>query len=684
MRRAFIILLLALLGCEDSSTGRADAATEPDIFSDGPDTRVVDRGTLDLRFLDAAPEADMGDAAPPCFAGETRCLEQGVASYQQCIEGVWSIQACPEDEICLGNRCEPDPAHCEAGERTCLDEQTPGLCEPGVGFMPDAPCPEGLQCADGQCQSPECIAAGRQRSYLGCEHHAVALPNSAWHEAGGTPTSPLGIVLTNPSDLEALLSVYDPAGALAQLVGTVEVEPTGLFAGTYAPVTVQTEIRDSDNQIVESGFERADGLVIPPGGMAVVLVEHFGPIETTGIRAHAYKFQSTRPLAAYQFAPYCCNFSFTNDASLILPTAALGTDYFYLGVPSWAEEYREDPDNPFPPPDENSGSPATLSIVGAHPNTQVEITLPPGVEIQPDPDGAIQMGPPIQATLQPSEVLTLISRGPQQRPGRLPIGVDLSGARINSTEPVSVFSGHVCTFYPQTQGACDHVEESLFPTDTWGRQFALAPTQLRTVTPELATEATFWKIQALFDDTRVELSVPFAQLDPSAPGFAGVPDCADHLDGAQTIVLGEGEYCEFGTRAGVQLTGDTPIQVLGVISGSGSAGIVPGGHAGDPSIFLAPPESQWRTNYVFLAPTTYFSDYVTIVAQLDTEIHLDGEEISLQGGIRIEGTDRIFKHVLIEDGPHRIGGTRPFGILVYAYDDHVSYAFTGGLNFQKR
>jgi hypothetical protein len=41
--------------------------------------------------------------------------------------------------------------------------------------------------------------------------------------------------------------------------------------------------------------------------------------------------------------------------------------------------------------------------------------------------------------------------------------------------------------------------------------------------------------------------------------------------------------------------------------------------------------------------------------------------------------------VRMDDGPHLIesGNGLPFGIMVYAYDDYVSYAYPGGLDLTK-
>ncbi|MEZ4464664.1 MAG: hypothetical protein R3F43_09225 [bacterium] len=98
-----------------------------------------------------------------------------------------------------------------------------------------------------------------------------------------------------------------------------------------------------------------------------------------------------------------------------------------------------------------------------------------------------------------------------------------------------------------------------------------------------------------------------------------------------------------------------------------------------------PPDRQYRAEYAFLAPGTYANDYLTIVADADTEIPLDDQPVNLaQGAEAVPGTTRVYKHVPLTDGPHRVTGDAPFGVLVFAFDDFVSYAFTGGLNLEKR
>ena len=52
---------------------------------------------------------------------------------------------------------------------------------------------------------------------------------------------------------------------------------------------------------------------------------------------------------------------------------------------------------------------------------------------------------------------------------------DLSGTRIVTDKPVSVFSGHGCGNVPKHVSFCDHLIEQIPPTALWGKVFYVAP-----------------------------------------------------------------------------------------------------------------------------------------------------------------------------------------------------------------
>lgn len=593
----------------------------------------------------------------------------------------------------MGEGCVPDPSNCEAGERVCIDGTTPAVCEMPGAWTAQAPCQGDEVCVDGICAGRACAEAERNLSYLGCEYWAAELPNEAYSDMGGsTLDAPTGLVVANPDlDGSVFVSVFGPDGQIAELVGSERVDvpdfpPPNNLPPIYQDQDIASEVRDMAGQVFIGNINRGEDIEIPPGGIATLLLPRRSVSSVDSyLRRQTYRLTTDRPVAVYQFNPYCCNFSFTNDASILFPVPTLGTDYYYLGVPTFRVPFGD----PFSP-----HSPAAIVVLGTEANTDVTVTLRPGARITPDPDNRLQQnGQMLSARIGPHEMLVIQSADynplgggfgdpPEDPP-------DLSGARVQSSAPVAVFSSHYCAFYPQSFAACDHLEEQLTPTGTWGQDFVLVPTPTRAEGGRPApTEVTYWKIVAREAGTEIRLSRPMRELSPLDPGYPGVPNCQGRLDGnGETITLDAGDYCEFGTSSPVALSANSPIMVMGIISGQESTGTLEpfGSAAGDPAIYLVPPDRQYRREYTFLAPDTYENDYLTIVTSPETNLELDGNAINLaQDSTAVPGSDRIFKHIRIADGAHTIRGDRPFGILVTAFDDFVSYAFTGGLNLTKR
>jgi hypothetical protein len=343
-------------------------------------------------------------------------------------------------------------------------------------------------------------------------------------------------------------------------------------------------------------------------------------------------------------------------------------------------------------PRTNFLSPATLTVVAVEDETEVTVRLNAKQVLYPSFGENRLLGQPgadgvIRVTLQAQEVLNLDAGETSGLDGEPVREVDLTGAFVEANKPVAVFGGHSCTNIPFSQAACDHLEQQLFPVETWGRNYVASPLKLRG--PGAGTrEATYWKLLAWRDGTQIVLDRPFNDLQPlpQAGPQAAVPNCRDKLTRNNVITLNSGEYCEFGTRIGFGLDADQPILVGAFMSGQVSTDLPQfGNQAGDPAFFLVPPSEQFRTEYDFLTPPTYALDFVTVTALQGVRITLDGESIDLteyDHGL-VEGRGYIYAHIPLGDGPHRITGDAPFGIVVYAYDDFVSYAFTGGLDLKK-
>jgi hypothetical protein len=103
---------------------------------------------------------------------------------------------------------------------------------------------------------------------------------------------------------------------------------------------------------------------------------------------------------------------------------------------------------------------------------------------------------------------------------------------------------------------------------------------------------------------------------------------------------------------------------------------------GDPSQSFAVTVEQYRTGYLFLAPTDYTTSYVDAVAEAGTTVKVDGvdESSKLQP---LAGTTYAVARIKLgagKDGAHRLEATKPVGIQVMGYGANTSYQYPGGLN----
>lgn len=106
---------------------------------------------------------------------------------------------------------------------------------------------------------------------------------------------------------------------------------------------------------------------------------------------------------------------------------------------------------------------------------------------------------------------------------------------------------------------------------------------------------------------------------------------------------------------------------------------------GDPATILVPPVEQFRSDYVFLTPDDYAHDYVTVIAPEGTTVEIDGQEIP---GFRpigdVGGTSYSYATFEIRvDGTHVVHASAPVALLVYGYDQDVSYGYPAGLDLEE-
>ena len=670
---AFCVTLVA---CSDNNLPSNN--TTADVTADTTDARV-----------DEAP-------VKICDAGTIRCRQENTPSIDVCQanETEYAVGSCQPNQVCREDVCV-DVA-CVPNTRRCGNkdgELIPQVCdEQGNVYVDGQACRGGSRCEGGNCLN-RCEQAENARSYIGCEYWAVELENHLLYEDDTNPLPadrqpPFAIVLANTStEYDAKITVTQSGGEPAQAVES-RVVGSDIGGAGINYETVRSEVLDAQGNVLQSISGDIKDINLPRGALVTLIMpQRRIPFAQTTITNGAYKVTSTQPVVAYQFNPLCCNYNYTNDASLLLPKGALTENYMYMSYAVWAGGVRGRVAKPYSP---------TMTVMATEADTQVTVQLPApkgagrryDETIYPVRERSRISGPNdqgrVSVTLQPYEVFNLSGAG------RAP-AEDLTGARISASKPVAVFGAHSCANVPFGKAACDHMESQLFPIETWGQRFVLAPLKLRRPDLVNSREGTYWKFVARENQTTIRTGFDLRVQQGKAynPADENVKHCEEFSDdpASGTFTLGAGQTCEFGTKTELVALANKPIMIGAFLSGQNSvqpdAGI--NDRAGDPAFFLVPPEEQYRSSYSFLTPKTYFQSYVTVTIRPGFGVLLDGMPLNLESFdyVTLDAQGVARAHIPVEPGPHQIESNVPFGIVVYGYDSYVSYAYTGGLNLTK-
>jgi hypothetical protein len=494
---------------------------------------------------------------------------------------------------------DDDDGACEPGAGSCVQDGPATSCRgDGSGydeFLCDSK--QGLFCdfetgvCSGAC-SPEELA----RSYIGCEYRPTVTGNSV------RSTFEFAVVVTNTSDLPA----------------DVVIEGGDLDA----PIEL----------IVPPRSQRAQPLPWVADLKACMGPCDDVPLSSSAVSdAGAYLLRSTRPVTVYQFSPLDYTqfglFSYSNDASLLLPVNALDREYVVASYPSWGD------------------SPSQLSVTAVADDTEVTIVAAGNVRAGAQVP-AIAAGETATFALDAGDVVQLFAEARE----------DLTGSVVTASRDVQVIGGHYCTQIPHGPAACDHLEESMFPVRTLGTSYVVT----QPAHPDFAEgKAGFTRIIAVDSDTHLVFSPPLPGVDTELArrgDFVEVPLTLDsfHIEANHRVVVAQ--YMQSQQAAG---------------------------NTGDPAMTLAVPVEQYRAEYLFHAPTSYDYNYVNIVAPIEADIVLDGEGLPSPDPIGDTGLGVIKARLgRGAEGDHHIAGSYPFGIAVYGYGSYTSYWYPGGLNLE--
>lgn len=486
-----------------------------------------------------------------------------------------------------------------------------------------------------------CAAATAAKSYIGCEYWPTATINDQLNKK-----FTFAIAAANPT-------------------------------GSDATVTVDRQGTQVAQQTVKAG------------GLVTIELPWVNELQIGSVLAAgaAYHVTSSVPITLYQFNPLefelpqaSCNptdpmscYSYTNDASLLLPESALREKHWIMSYPA-LHFGSKDPLGIW----DWTNLPGMFSVTATQDNTTVKLTTTANVAAGPGVS-AVTAGTQTSYHMNAGDVLQLTTQAlpnqPIAAPGKTctvvpdgpstdyfcppPSDYDFTGSLVEADKPVAVIGGHDCTFVPYDKRACDHLEESIFPVEALGQDLLVtSPQDVGSITSAPGTPAyQFVRVLSAVDNNKIT-------FDPSAV----------HPD----VTLNAGKWIEIGPVSGdFHIKADNKILVAQYVAGQEFLG---NANAGDPAMSVAIPTEQYRLEYTFLAPSTYTYNFVNIVAPNGATIVLDGTPVAASEfhGIGQSGF-RVARHK-IDGGVHNITGDKNFGIVVYGYASYTSYMYPGGLN----
>jgi hypothetical protein len=397
----------------------------------------------------------------------------------------------------------------------------------------------------------------------------------------------------------------------------------------------------------------------------------------------AYHLVSDRPVVVYQFnplefraaggepgkdwskcqklsitAPEC--YSYSNDASLLLPSTAMSGSYRIMGSYGFSrhpmQEGTTTPDTSQPL---QPGAAPYFVVTATSDDTAITVKLgPKGKVVAGGGVSAAPAGGVLTLRLNAGDVAEVVSGSGRE--------FDFSGSLLSADKPVQVITGVACIDFPLDVTACDHVEETVFPAQTMGRHYVV-------MTPTGPKENKVGHVVRFFgnaDGTTLTYK-------PSQP--SGCP---------ATLAAGDVVECDL-VDTDFEVSGSAEFGVAMFMIGADRAD--PDAHSGgfntqpqgDPSQTFAVTVEQYRTRYVFLAPTDYKTSYVDVIAEANTKLELDGQDVSNKQK-PIAGTSWFSARIKLDaghaQGVHVLVSDKPTGIQVMGYGDNTTYMYPGGLN----
>jgi hypothetical protein len=497
-----------------------------------------------------------------------------------------------------------------------------------------------------------CDQAAQAHSYIGCDYWPTVLANTVWD------IFDFAVVVANAGQSSAIVTITGPSSTKQ----TASVPP-GQLVKMYLPWVPALKGPGAD----ACGDSPPASSVLQAGGAfhlvstAPVSVYQFNALEYEPKGGPPGKDWSSCPgysqcmdMTSPNYGSTAGCYSYSNDASLLLPTTAMTGNYRvagHEGVTVAGQSQTLD---------------ATMTITGTKDGTTVNLKVSSAGQIGAGTGiQATSGGGTLTLTLDAGDVAELVAAG----------GSDLSGSLVQASAPVEVITGHPCIQIPPSQPSCDHIEESVFPAETLGKHYVVTGP----AGPNGNAVAHQVRFYGNFDNTHLTYDPPTpppgcpTTLDAGQVVECGTPACPTTVDLSQMSNCGV-------TLEDFEVQADQPFAVGTFTLGAWVVDTT--GTEGDPAQSFPTAVEQYRTKYVFLAPDDYSENFVDIVATAGTRITLDGQGLTAVPQAVGSGGYAVYRQKLGpgQAGAHTLSASDRVGVQVVGYGTATSYMYPGGLD----
>ncbi len=338
--------------------------------------------------------------------------------------------------------------------------------------------------------------------------------------------------------------------------------------------------------------------------------------------------------------------SLTSEAFLVIPTDALGEEYYVLAYNSDGDASSSTINS--------SSTPSQFSIVATEDNTNITITpkaptFANGLKIQ-------------NITLAKGEVY-LVQALVDNKNNRQS---DMTGSFVKANKPIAVFAGQQRATVPVgdiSSPSRDCLIEQMIPLKSWGKNAIIVPfAQPPTIT---SRGTDLFRILAANNNTEVKINGAIIKLN-AGQFFESILDEALYMESNEPILVAQYKK-------------------------TAKSNNLPDNYS-DPLMLIIPPVEQYISSYrvinaqgrsergnVFFQ--AYDKQYITIIGDklAVSNLTIDGIAKPVTDFKQVEKTGYYWANFVVSDGVHSLASLGKFAAFVYGFGEANSYGYLGGM-----